>query len=534
MKNLDECSNITALGLKHYKWSEIRLVTCFDEVQKVSRLVFCTVTLHPNFVPKPEPMEGVVHFKGTKAKLAFRRVVMMTEDAIEWYANLSDKSKTPIPSEKSEVNESYDGIALSCPSLLNEMEWPSLGMPLSKPADLSGFKTFNPAPFIGEINSRIHRKFGDASDLAHLIDDEKAVDFIERVAHVNLAHYIEYLASACLVVPNPLIQKVDNFLVRKENAEVVFHRFIARPGESLEGLKIILYEENNDLLTMMHTQDIPADGVVELERTKCMGKYGYQVIHKDYGLILQHQPAGFLRQANFSIGVVDKQFEVTTSVSSRKNSAVNTYISPQVTKANESTVGADTVPHNFNGRIGTAAEQRRMIALAKEQNQKFFSGNSREGAMSFIRELMSKARHKLIIADPYFSGLQTTQFLYAVSNTAVKLEILTSQLAFAGKAEERLAQAKELKDELVRAERETKRKVKAKVITGKNPILHDRFLVIDNDVWFMGNSLSDIGQRASMILKVPYPNEVIDELVAIQNTAMPLDNFIDQHDSAKA
>lgn len=534
MKSLDECSDITALGLKHYKWSEIRLVTCFDEIQQVSRLVFCTVTLHPNFVPRPEPMERVVHSKGTEQKLFFRRVVMTAGDAVEWYANLREQSETPVPSEEPEIRKQYDGVALSCPSLLNEMEWPSLGMPLSKPADLSGFKTFNPAPFIGEINSRIHRKFGDTSDLAHLIDDEKAVDFIERVAHVNLAHYIEYLASACLVVPNPLIQKVDNFLVRKENAEVVFHRFVARPGESLEGLKIILYEENNDLLTMMHTQDIPADGVVELERTKCMGKYGYQVIHKDYGLILQHQPAGFLRQLGFSVGVVGKQFEVTTAINSKKNSAANTYTSSQVTKVNESTVGADTVPHNFNSRIGAAAEQRRMIALAKEHNQKFFSGNSREGAMSFIRELMSKARHKLIIADPYFSGLQTTQFLYAVSNTAVKLEILTSQLAFAGKAEEGIARARALKNELANAEKETTRPITAKVLTERNPVLHDRFLVIDNDVWFMGNSLSDIGQRASMILKVPYPDEVMDELMAIQNTAISLDEFIDQHDPAKA
>lgn len=534
MKSSDKCSSIAALGLKHYKWAEIRLVTCFDEVQKISRLVFCTVSLHPNFVPKPEPMEGVIHSKGTKAKLAFRRVVMSAEDTVKWYAELSDNSKTPAPSEDEDVEDKYDNKDFSCSVLLNEMEWPSLGMPLPKPADLSGFKTFNPAPFVGEVNSRIHRKFGDTADLAHLIDDEKAVDFIERVSHVNLAHYIEYLASACLVVPNPLIQKVDNFLVRKENSEVVFHRFIARPGESLEGLKIILYEENNDLLTMVRIQNIPTDGVVELERTKCMGKYGYQVIHQEYGLILQHQPTGFLRQLGFSVGVVGKQFEVTTAINSKKNSAVDTYTSPQVTKVNESTVGADTVPHNFNGRIGAAAERRRMIALAKEQNQRFFSENSREDAMRFIRDLMSKAQHKLIIADPYFSGLQTTQFLYAVSNTTVKLEILTSQLAFTGKIEQRLAQARALKNELANAEKETERQISAKVLTGEKPILHDRFLVIDNDVWFMGNSLSDIGQRASMILKAPYPDEVIDELIAIQNTAIPLDEFIDQHDPAKA
>lgn len=519
------------LGLAHYKWAEVRLVTCFDKVLKSPRLVFCTVTLHPNFVPKPEPMQGVVRSKDTKEKLFFRRIVMSAEHAVDWYSGLTENSKTPIPTTENE-RETHDGIAFLSPNLLNEMQWPSLGMPLSKSADLTGFKTFNPAPFIGEINSRIHRKFGDTAGFLHLVEDEKTVDFVERCVHINLAHYPEYLASVCLVVPNPLIQKVDNFLVRKENTEVVFHRFIARAGESLEGLKITLYEENNSLLTLVHTQNIPANGIVELERPKCMGKYSYQVMHEQYGLILQHQPTGFLRQVGLSLGVVEKQFEVTAPTSSKKNSAKNIYTSPQVTKADEVTVGADDVPHNFNGRIGQAAEHRRMLAMASEQNQKFFSAASREIAMIFIRNLISKAKHKVLIADPYFSKLQITQFLYAVSNVAVNIEIITSQLAFTGKAEERVGHAKALKAALYHAESETQRSIHAKVLIGEIA-LHDRFLVIDNNVWFMGNSLSDIGQRASMILKVPYPDEVINELVAIQETAIPLDEFINNHDSTR-
>lgn len=523
------------LGLPHYKWAEIRLITFFDKALESPRLVFCTVSLHPNFAPKPEPMQGVIHSKGTKEKLFFRRVVLFAEKAVEWYSGLSDKAQTPIPSDREEVENKFDGIGFLCPSLLNEMQWPSLGMPQSKPADLTGFKRFNPAPFIGEINSRMHRKFGDTADLLHLVEDEKAVDFIERCVHINLAHYPEYLASACLVVPNPLIQKVDNFLVRKENVEVVFHRFIARPGESLEGLKITLYEENNSLLTLVHTQDIPADGIVELERTKCMGKYDYQVVHEQYGLILQHQPTGFLRQIGLSMGVVGKQFEVTAPTSSKKKPARHTYTSPQVTKVNESTVGADAIPHNFNARVGQAAEHRRMLAMASEQNQKFFGVDNRESAMDFIRNLISKAKHKVLIADPYFSNLQITQFLYAVSNVEVSIEVLTSQRAFTGitgKAEERVEHAKALKAGLSHAALETQRNIHAKVLTGQNPALHDRFLVIDNNVWFMGNSLSDIGQRASMILKVPYPEEVVNELIAIQETAIPLDELIKSHATA--
>lgn len=521
------------LGLEHYNWAEVRLVTCFDSELKMPRLVFSTILLHPDYVPKPEPMQGVLRSEGTKEKLYFRRVVMSASQAVDWYADLANDSKTPKPTKPEDVDAKCDGINLACPNLLNEMEWPSLAMPINKSADLTGFRTFKPAPFVGEINSRIHRKFGEAGSLEHLLKDKKAVDFIERCAHINLANYPEYLASACLVVPNPLIQKVDNFLIQKENSEAVFHRFIARPGKLLDGLRITIYEENNSLLTYVHTQDIPSDGIIELERPKCMGEYGYDVMHKEYGLILRHQPTGFLRQIGLSMNVVSKQFEVTAPINSKKSSLNDTYVSTQVTKADESVIGTGAIPHNFNARVARASEQRRLKATAKEQNQKFFPVDSREKAMDFIRSLISKARRQVVIADPYFSHLQNSQFLYAIRNAEVSIDIVTSQLVFSGNAQERAEKAKVLKDELARAESETGRKINTKVLTGKSPILHDRFLVVDKDVWFMGNSLSDIGQRASMILKVPYPEEVLSELLAIQQAAVSLENFINSNDTAQ-
>lgn len=514
------------LGIEHYQWAEVRLVICIDEALKQHRLIFCTVTLHPDYLPKPEPVQDSLKSNNTEAQLFFRRVVMPAEQAVTWYAELGDALPILMPFDTQEAAHKYNDIKFFCPGLLNEMEWPSLGMPLSKSADLTGFKTFNPAPFISEINSRIHRKFGDTDGLLELVGDENTVDFIERAAHINLQHYTEYLASACLVVPNPLIQKVDNFLIRKKNTEVVFHRFIARPGKSLDGLKITIREENNSLLTLMHTQTMPENGIIELERPKCMGKYGYEVTHEQYGLILRHQPAGFLRQVQFSSGIIDKQFTVTAPIGSKKNAKEKTYTSSHVVKASENIVGVENVPHNFNARVALASEQRRLKAAASEYDQKFFSADSREEAIDFIHTIISRAKHKILIADPYFSHLQETQFLYAVRNAAVKIEIITSKNAFTGNAAERKEKSKLLEKSLQRLWDQTKRKASAKVLTGDKPILHDRFLVVDNNVWFMGNSLADIGQRASMVLKVPYPDAVINELLTIQQAAISLDEFI--------
>jgi hypothetical protein len=44
------------------------------------------------------------------------------------------------------------------------------------------------------------------------------------------------------------------------------------------------------------------------------------------------------------------------------------------------------------------------------------------------------------------------------------------------------------------------------------PILHDRFIVVDGAAWFSGNSLNAIGQRESLVIKLPDPASVIARL----------------------
>ena len=77
-------NTINSLGIEHYQWAEVRLVICIDEAQNKHRLIFCTVTLHPDFVPKSEPIQDSLLSVDTLTKLFFRRVVMQAEQAVTW------------------------------------------------------------------------------------------------------------------------------------------------------------------------------------------------------------------------------------------------------------------------------------------------------------------------------------------------------------------------------------------------------------------------------------------------------------------
>ncbi|MFM2462014.1 hypothetical protein, partial [Klebsiella pneumoniae] len=51
--------------------------------------------------------------------------------------------------------------------------------------------------------------------------------------------------------------------------------------------------------------------------------------------------------------------------------------------------------------------------------------------------------------------------------------------------------------------------------SGGMPLLHDRFLAVDGAAWFTGNSLNAIGQRESLVIKLPDPKPVIRRLEEI-------------------
>ena len=75
-------------------------------------------------------------------------------------------------------------------------------------------------------------------------------------------------------------------------------------------------------------------------------------------------------------------------------------------------------------------------------------------------------------------------------------------------------------------------KPKICVLPGKSSRVHDRFLVIDGEVWLSGNSLSTLGQRAGMIVKLPDPDPVIRRLEAFWQDAKVLSEWLSGRSAA--
>ncbi|PTT65642.1 hypothetical protein DBR26_19290 [Pseudomonas sp. HMWF007] len=145
--------------------------------------------------------------------------------------------------------------------------------------------------------------------------------------------------------------------------------------------------------------------------------------------------------------------------------------------------------------------------------------------MGFVQDQIKQASTRIIIADPYLSGLQLGQFLYGARPSGLTITLMTSAAAFSDIKEKNDVPKHKVQSEFLLSLQSLEIDLKANVTAYllKANILHDRFMVIDDDVWFLGNSLNALGDKASMIVKLPDPQEVIDQLEQMMLSETALD-----------
>lgn len=559
------------LFARDFDHAVVRLATYQRARRTPARLLFSTVTFLSSARPFPVKMIGcdMRRVEGTEGNVFFRRVVVSVDDAIQWYRSLSMNTlcKTPVPTRSEDIDEALDGIDFVVSDLTDDPVWPRLGVPMGQEMLLGSESSADPSPFVGNSPSRIHRRFGSQDGFDALLSDDEALLFLKRRLHVDLRDYPEYLGSVAMVVPDPIIEKVENFLIpaRDSAAEQIFFRFVPRPGKSMSGLQLTLFERQAMLLSRFETMTLPDDGILQLDRAPRVSANGYILSDPESGALINQPALHFIRSVNVNTNVVGTVTKVIVPTGDSPNSPLTRYQVNGIIDTKQRVIEEPQfLPPDV--RVARADSQRRKAADAARYDQKWFKDGSREDAMAFIRSRIGPARKSILIADPYFGVLQIPQYLLAVQRTTVDITILTSRLAFESihasaadmsspfpEEENRqgsdsrthsdvpkqlTAQAKtrllEFKRQLDRLQnRDSSQIVKVLVLPGKIPPLHDRFLVVDDAVWFLGNSLNALGVRASMIIKLPNPDDVLRDLMLMITKAQPLEEYLAVRQSVK-
>lgn len=515
---------------KLQEWAVIRLAT-IGKKREASRLLFATVTVLNQGRPVPAAIDKLdyLDIKKSKETIYFRKVIQSKEDAEKWYRSLgSNNNLTPVPTRTTDRNKKYDGIPFDVSKLQDDRPWPKLGLPLQQDLFTHNKNYFtNPAPFIGNIPARLHRRIGSKEGFDGFIQDKKAVTFIKRRLHIDLEQYHEYLGGAVYLSPDPVIKQIDNFMVpaKGEHGERIIYRFIPYPGQTLQKLKLTEFSVENELLTNFDTYRILDNNILTIDKGICGGLYGFIINHDDYGVLAYQPPSGFLRQINTEISIQsDKNLIVQVPTGSAKKAPQIEYQTPPPLGLVSQSILGDAYSSDVDSRVKHASYQRKIMAEAKYYGQHWFPENSRKDTIEFIHDLIRPAQSRVIIADPFFEALQIFQFLYVIHAPNISIKIYTTKQAWeTGQKDKNDDPIKKFQDALDKLYKHRRLSPEVRVLSLNK--LHDRFLIVDDNVWFVGNSFNSIGDKASMIVRLPNPYEVIERLDEITKDSQSLDEY---------
>ncbi len=475
-----------------YNHAVVQVACLLDD--KTAYLIFASAELFPAEMEKP-PEEPLRHLRvrrfGDRAHLFFHRFIVSTEEALSWYERCRNGTVTLLGK--------HAEWTLHCTELFQEPPWPSL---------IVGHKI----PVSGDVSStpRTHHLFPQStpSELERLFEvQSEARRWVSDRVLIDLLRYPELVGSVHMLLPNPVLRSVHVSLHKADDgSEGSKIHLVARQGKTASGLDLTLTEHRSTGICAVHriTAQQPYFIIPHNTRTE---QLELTISCPERGILDWLQPFGFVREVNISGSIVGTTKRV---IIRDKNGETDRYDVPMKTPGWSNKIGDAVVAGGISSRLRSSEIDRQRADDAERLGQRWFHGD-RNAAATFIRDLIGKARKRVWIVDPYFATIELFSFALATAYDDIDVVILTGgevlkkpdQIdASRGAGEALLLQLKN---------RTEMSHINVRVMTG-TPAVHDRFLVIDNQVWLTGNSLNSIGERAGMMISLPEPSIVVDKL----------------------
>jgi len=436
---------------------------------------------------------------GDRCDLTIRRFNLSLTEALAWH-ELGRMKNVLLPLEGWNQNEEAKKSLTTSRWHKDDPPWPNLVTASHLPCYPETVRVHHLWP--RELLNQVAKVFADAASLLWL-NDRLFFNFIEHP---------EYQGSLHFVAPNPLFRHLDHTLNpgrpgnKQEGSDI---HFVSRKGKTLEELSLIFKEECDSGLIKLQQFNVK-NPFISIPHVSTGSRIGLHVVCPQRGVLEMHESTGFIRSIGLEIHVSGKRKKITVpGEGQRKEEELDI---PVLESTSQTVIGEPPERSDFHHRRQFAQKERVERQLARELGQVWFHGDPKE-AQDHVRNLIGQARNRVWIIDPYFATRELFAFALATQWEDIPVTLLTSTEVL-------------MKPDLILGNREIGRvlheqsqalnkRIEIKVMTGDPPAIHDRFLVLDEQVWFSGNSLHTLGERASMIIRIPYPGPIIGYLSEI-------------------
>jgi hypothetical protein len=188
---------------------------------------------------------------------------------------------------------------------------------------------------------------------------------------------------------------------------------------------------------------------------------------------------------------------------------------------------------NVTSRLALLQSARAAHPMDRESELVFIS--NRDDATAFVRGIVGRARQKVLFVDPYFSFTDIRQFALSVALDQCEIGFLTGRdepkwqnelQAFTPPVVHGRAMLTDLMHiNQLRTENGLS-SVTARVMGGPARKYHDRFLVVDDEVWHFGHSFNAIGDGSiTLVMKVLRPEKILPLIIDDFTSAVSFESY---------
>lgn len=489
----------------------------------IYHLVFASAELLPAELPRP-PDEPCVRSEparrlGSQTRLFHQRYVVSAEEALSWYRNCREGRFTLLADDVLR-NTAHEPLVQepAWPQLVTSSNFPVWGDTLTSPRAHHLYPAATPQV--------VERMFQLHPEMVGWVSDRVFVPFLR---------YPELVGSVHLLVPNPVYREsIIRLHVDEDGAESGVVEVTPRAGMTAEGLEVLVFEHRPTGISWVYNQRFGAQPHMMVPFHGTVQETEVFIHCPRRGLLEWQEASSFVRAFSLNGSLVGTRKRVT--VPSSVGQPSETYEVEMVDQGFTSEYRSDRLPSEIPARLRASERERVRNDEAKRLGQQWFHG-TRQDATEFVRGLIGNARERVWIVDPYFATVELFSFALATSRSDVEVKILTGAEAL--RKPEMLVPSTEAGDVLFNTTngRADMAHIQILVMMGDQPTVHDRFLVIDQTVWFTGNSLNSLGERAGMMISLPAPDVVIEKLDAIMVDAVrtkPLAEWVAERRASRA
>ncbi|UXJ50308.1 VPA1262 family N-terminal domain-containing protein [Pseudomonas citronellolis] len=461
-------------------------------------LVFAAAQLLPAELGAPAEEQPTSHpFKKLKSsgRLVRRRYVVSAKEARTWYCNCLTGEVQLLKGDEKLYHPLHD-------RLFPEPSWPYL-------ATTEDFVAASDVDGALRVHHLMPRDCPPM--MSQLCDEEPAVAaWLHSELGIDFLRHPEQFGSVHLLLPNPVLRNLQIKLhVDKQGAEKAVLRLSPRHKHSVTGLEVMMLEHRPTGISAIHT--FTAQGsYLEIPHAGTAEKFELFIRCPVRGVLVWIKDRSYRREVHFNLeatGSTQKAIQVPGKDGPSFNVAIHELVSKH-------TIGKPSGANGIPARLRKGQYDRQRTLAAEGLGQKWLHRNQEE-ATNFVRQLIGTARRRVWIIDPYFATAELFSFAAATAYLNTEVMILTGASTALAKPDEHENDKEVGEVMLLNTSQSNMQHIQVRVMTGAMPTVHDRFLVIDDDVWFTGNSLNSLGERAGMMIKLPAPGPVIEKITQV-------------------